>query len=120
MRVREGDQATESSLAENELREAMRPADQFAAFKKLADEGEGEEEIAARFGVTPQIVRQHLCRGPALRPGRISMSATIAAVGRGRRKGHGRSNQRVLAASYLLALQLYIIATSARVRSDNI
>jgi ParB family transcriptional regulator, chromosome partitioning protein len=38
----------------------MHPADQFEAFKKLADEGRGEEEIAARFGVTPQIVRQRL------------------------------------------------------------
>ena len=38
----------------------MHPADQFEAFKKLADEDKGEEEIAARFGVTPQIVRQRL------------------------------------------------------------
>ena len=52
--------ATEISLAENEMREAMHPADQFEAFKKLADEGKGEEDIAARFGVTPQIVRQRL------------------------------------------------------------
>ena len=42
------------------MREAMHPADQFDAFKKLADEGKGEEEIAARFGVTPQVVRQRL------------------------------------------------------------
>ena len=48
--------ATEISLAENEMREAMHPADQFEAFKKLADEGKGPEEIAARFGITPQIV----------------------------------------------------------------
>jgi ParB family transcriptional regulator, chromosome partitioning protein len=58
--VRDGTNATEISLAENEMREAMHPADQFEAFKKLADEGRGEEEIAARFGVTPQIVRQRL------------------------------------------------------------
>ena len=50
----------EISLAENEMREAMHPADQFEAFKKLADDGKGEEEIAARFGVTPHIVRQRL------------------------------------------------------------
>jgi ParB family transcriptional regulator, chromosome partitioning protein len=58
--VRDGSGATEISLAENEMCEAMRPADQFEAFKKLADEGRGEEEIAARFGVTPQVVRQRL------------------------------------------------------------
>jgi ParB family chromosome partitioning protein len=59
--VRENaDDATEVSLAENEMRETMHPADQFEAFKTLADEGRGEEEIAARFGVTPQVVRQRL------------------------------------------------------------
>ena len=51
--VRDGADATEISLAENEMREAMHPADQFEAFKKLADEGTGPEEIAARFGTTP-------------------------------------------------------------------
>ena len=58
--VRDGPDAAEISLAENEMREAMHPADQFEAFKKLADDGKGEEEIAARFGVTPHIVRQRL------------------------------------------------------------
>jgi ParB family transcriptional regulator, chromosome partitioning protein len=58
--VREGTDATEISLAENEMREQMHPADQFEAFKKLADENKGEEEIAARFGVTPHVVRQRL------------------------------------------------------------
>ena len=39
----------------------MHPADQFEAFKKMADErGFGAEEIAARFGVTPHVVRQRL------------------------------------------------------------
>ena len=42
----------------------MHPADQFEAFKKLADErGFGAEEIAARFGVTPHVVRQRLRLG---------------------------------------------------------
>ena len=42
----------------------MHPADQFEAFKKLADErGFGAEEIAARFGVTAQVVRQRLRLG---------------------------------------------------------
>jgi ParB family chromosome partitioning protein len=58
--VRDGAIAVEISLAENEMREAMHPADQFEAFRKLADEGKGEEDIAARFGVTPHVVRQRL------------------------------------------------------------
>lgn len=51
----------EISLDENVTRENMHPADQFEAFKKLAEErGFGAEEIAARFGVTAHIVRQRL------------------------------------------------------------
>jgi len=54
----------EISLDENVTRENMHPADQFEAFKKLADErGYGAEEIAARFGVTPHAVRQRLRLG---------------------------------------------------------
>ncbi|WP_316204166.1 ParB/RepB/Spo0J family partition protein [Bradyrhizobium sp. SZCCHNS3051] len=53
--------AHEISLDENVTRENMHPADQFEAFKKLADErGFGAEEIAARFGLTAQVVRQRL------------------------------------------------------------
>ena len=48
----EGD-ATELSLAENAVREALHPADQFEAFKRLHDDGKNADEIAARFGVTP-------------------------------------------------------------------
>ncbi|BAM89481.1 hypothetical protein S58_34880 [Bradyrhizobium oligotrophicum S58] len=56
--------AHEISLDENVTRENMHPADQFAAFKRLADErGFGAEEIAARFGVTAQVVRQRLRLG---------------------------------------------------------
>lgn len=54
----------EISLDENVTRENMHPADQFEAFRKLADErGFGAEEIAARFGVTPHVVRQRLRLG---------------------------------------------------------
>jgi len=54
----------EISLDENVTRENMHPADQFEAFKKLAEErGFGAEEIAARFGVTPNVVRQRLRLG---------------------------------------------------------
>ncbi|OYV36440.1 MAG: hypothetical protein B7Z80_15565 [Rhodospirillales bacterium 20-64-7] len=58
--VLDAEDATEISLAENEMRQAMHPADQFDAFKKLADAGLGEEEIAARFGITPHGVRQRM------------------------------------------------------------
>jgi ParB family chromosome partitioning protein len=54
----------ELSLAENVVRENLHPADQFEAFRRLADEhGFGAEEIAARFGVSPQVVRQRLRLG---------------------------------------------------------
>ncbi|MGY3591476.1 ParB family chromosome partitioning protein [Bradyrhizobium sp. USDA 4341] len=54
----------EISLDENVTRENMHPADQFEAFRKLADErGFGAEEIAARFGVTAHVVRQRLRLG---------------------------------------------------------
>lgn len=53
--------AHEISLDENVTRFAMHPADQFEAFQQLAqDRGFGPEEIAARFGVTPLVVRQRL------------------------------------------------------------
>ena len=48
------------SLAENTEREALHPLDQFRAFAALRDKGEGEETIAAAFGVTPAVVKQRL------------------------------------------------------------
>jgi ParB family transcriptional regulator, chromosome partitioning protein len=51
---------TEISLAENEMRQAMHPADQFDAFKALADQGMGVADIAVRFGVSALIVKQRL------------------------------------------------------------
>jgi ParB family chromosome partitioning protein len=48
------------SLAENELRQTMSPADQFVAFKKLVDGGQTVEEVAAQFGVTPLVVQRRL------------------------------------------------------------
>jgi len=51
---------TEASLAENIIRDAMHPADEFDAFKKLADDGQGPDTIAARFGTSPTMVRQRL------------------------------------------------------------
>jgi ParB family chromosome partitioning protein len=53
--------AEEDSLAENTMREALHPLDQFRAFQVLRQEhGMGDEEIAARFFVTPAVVRQRL------------------------------------------------------------
>ena len=50
----------EDSLAENAHRVALHPLDQFRAFKTLHEQGAGEEEIAARFFVTPAVVKQRL------------------------------------------------------------
>jgi ParB family chromosome partitioning protein len=55
---------TELSLAENAVRCEMHPADQYEAFAKLHNEdGMSAEDIAARFGVTPAVVRQCLKLG---------------------------------------------------------
>ena len=56
-RVVDAEASTESSLAENIIRQAMHPADQFMAFQQLVSDGLGFEEIAARFGVTATTVR---------------------------------------------------------------
>uniref|UniRef100_B0SV44 ParB domain protein nuclease n=1 Tax=Caulobacter sp. (strain K31) TaxID=366602 RepID=B0SV44_CAUSK len=54
----------EISLDENVTREDLHPADQFERFRELAEnKGWGAEEIAARFGVTPHVVRQRLRLG---------------------------------------------------------
>jgi ParB family chromosome partitioning protein len=50
--------AQEISLAENVVRLAMHPADQFTAFHALAEQGMGVEDIAAHFGVSSVVVRQ--------------------------------------------------------------
>jgi ParB family transcriptional regulator, chromosome partitioning protein len=58
--VLDDEDAGEISLAENTIRIPMHPADQFDAFKALADTGKGAEEIAGRFGCTPAVVCQRL------------------------------------------------------------
>ena len=52
--------AEDDSLAENMQRVALHPLDQFRAFVALREKGQGDEEIAAAFFVTPQIVKQRL------------------------------------------------------------
>jgi ParB family chromosome partitioning protein len=56
--------AHEISLAENVIRSAMHPADEYEAFALLHNEkGMAADDIAARFGVTPAVVRQRLKLG---------------------------------------------------------
>lgn len=63
------DNALEMSLAENTVRLAMHPADQFEAFSTLIDKGDTAAEVAQRFGVEEGFVlkRMKLARvAPAL------------------------------------------------------
>ena len=52
--------AEDDSLAENMQRVALHPLDQFRAFAALREKGRGDEEIAAAFFVTAQVVKQRL------------------------------------------------------------
>jgi ParB family chromosome partitioning protein len=52
--------AEEDSLAENVQRAPLHPLDQFRAFQALRDRGLGDDEIAARFFISPTVVRQRL------------------------------------------------------------
>jgi ParB family chromosome partitioning protein len=52
--------AEDDSLAENMQRVALHPLDQFRAFVSLRGKGQGDEEIAAAFFVTSQVVKQRL------------------------------------------------------------
>jgi ParB family chromosome partitioning protein len=62
--IRDVDEVEEASLAENVVREPLHPADQYEAFRRLHDDhGLGVEDIAARFGVTPHVVKQRLRLG---------------------------------------------------------
>jgi ParB family chromosome partitioning protein len=58
--VTANDNAEEVSLAENVVRQAMHPADQFDAFKALVDAGATVIEIATRFGVGEKLVEKRL------------------------------------------------------------
>lgn len=52
--------AEEVSLAENIERAPLHPLDQYRAFKVLCDQGMTEEEIAAAFFISVNIVKQRL------------------------------------------------------------
>ncbi len=52
--------AEEDSLAENIQRAPLHPLDQFRAFQTLREKGKSEEEIAAAFFVSVNVVKQRL------------------------------------------------------------
>jgi ParB family chromosome partitioning protein len=52
--------ALEMSLAENTVRLAMHPADEFEAFAALIDKGESAAEVAQRFGVDESHVLKRM------------------------------------------------------------
>lgn len=56
----EAEAATEISLTENVMREAMHRADEFEAFLALFEAGTPPKEIAVRFGTTELIVNRRL------------------------------------------------------------
>ncbi len=58
--IRTGGIAEEDSLAENIQRAPLHPLDQFRAFFALREKGQSEQEIAAAFFVSIQVVRQRL------------------------------------------------------------
>jgi len=53
-------QALTASLAENTVRQAMHPADEFVAFRDMIAQGKSVDDVSARFGVTPQVVQRRL------------------------------------------------------------
>jgi ParB family chromosome partitioning protein len=60
VRMIHDDSVLEASTAENTLREAMHPADQFEAFKAMVDAKKSIPDIAAHFGVSELVVKQRL------------------------------------------------------------
>ena len=77
--------ATEASLHENEKRAAMHPADQFAAYKRMRDDGLTAAEIATRAGVAEQLVVRRLRLAAvapeildAYRDGKLNLESVMA------------------------------------------
>ncbi|MCG8313803.1 MAG: ParB/RepB/Spo0J family partition protein [Pseudomonadales bacterium] len=84
-RVKEPEEAVEISLAENFAREPMHPADEFEAYKRLADQGKNEADIAKAFGVSKNQVKKMLRLGcvhsklvALYRKGKLDMSDVMA------------------------------------------
>src|SRR5215469_12074383 len=84
-KVEEPDEAVETSLAENTVRAAMHPADEFTAMAALIDAGAAINAVATRFGTSERHVRQRLRLGKlapelldAFRAGDISLEVVTA------------------------------------------
>lgn len=82
--IAEGD-AAEMSLAENTVRVAMHPADEFEAFSALIDKKQTAAQVAVRFGVTEKHVLQRMKLGrvatellAAFRAEELSLDALMA------------------------------------------
>ena len=58
--VRTDGLAEEDSLAENVQRAPLHPLDQFRAFQAMREKGKSEQEIAAAFFVSANVVKQRL------------------------------------------------------------
>ena len=72
--------AEDDSLAENLLRAGLHPLDQFRAFQDMLDKGMTEEEIAAAYLTTVQVVKQRLrlnAVSPVLRDAYAEESMTL-------------------------------------------
>lgn len=72
--------AEDDSLAENLLRAGLHPLDQFRAFQDMLDKGMTEEEIAAAYLATVQVVKQRLrlnAVSPTLRDAYAAESMTL-------------------------------------------
>lgn len=69
--LRSEDDAIAISVAENVNRAPLHEADEFVAFKAMADEGKAVETIAAHFGIPVRTVQQRLRLG-ALHPDLIN------------------------------------------------
>ena len=83
--VTDAEHAKEISLAENVVRSAMHPADQYEAWAALVDEGLTIPQIATRFGVTEWLIEQRLKLGrvspvlmKAYREEKISLEVLMA------------------------------------------
>ncbi len=65
-------EALETSLMANTVRLPMHPVDQHHVFARLAEQGAGEADIAARFGIAEKTVKQHLALGRLADPVRAA------------------------------------------------
>jgi len=84
-KIEEPADAVETSLAENTIRAAMHPADEFVAMAALIDGGAAIGDVATRFGTSERHVRQRLRLGKlapelldAFRAGDIGLDAVTA------------------------------------------